>query len=239
MVTVAIDGPAAVGKSTVSKLIAKRLGLQLVDTGALYRSVALTAKRKSIAPDAEAELGAVASGLDVHFDFDGVSNHTFIGDEDVSGLIRTPEISDLSSKISSLPQVRSGLLEFQRRLASKEPGAVLEGRDIGTVVLPNATAKFFLTASIEVRARRRHDELVAKHGAEGAGTYEEVLKAEEERDLRDTTRATAPLVQAPDALLVDTSDTPIEEVVENMVQEVLRRQNSNPVASAVKCCLPP
>lgn len=219
-ITVAIDGPAAAGKSTCSKALAKRLGYMLVDTGALYRSIALTAIRKGIAHDAEDALGEIANGLDVRFDFDGDVNKTFLAGEDVSSAIRTPEISDMSSKISSWPKVRSGLLELQRTLASKPPGAVLEGRDIGTVVLPNASAKFFLTASIEVRAKRRHDELVAKHGKEGAGDFEAVLEAEKERDRRDTTRATAPLVQAPDAMLLDSSELAIDVIVEKMIERV-------------------
>ena len=157
LLTVAIDGPAGAGKSTVSKALAKRLALTLVDTGALYRSVALEAQRKSVGWEAanEAALGRIAGSLDIRFEFDGDVNKVFLRDEDVSELIRTPEISQGSSKIAALPKVREGLMELQRSLASRPPGAVLEGRDIGTVVLPDARVKFFLTASLECVKRRR------------------------------------------------------------------------------------
>ena len=219
MVTIAIDGPAAAGKSTCSKMLAKRLGLMLVDTGALYRSIALQAQRTGVPIDAEDALAELAQALDVRFSFDGTTNRTILCGEDVSHLIRTPEISASASHISAWPKVRSGLMDLQRQLASRPPGAVLEGRDIGTVVLPGATAKFFLTASIEVRARRRYDELVARQGVASV-EFAAVLASEEERDRRDSTRSVAPLVQAPDAVLLDTSVLSLEEVVERMISAV-------------------
>ena len=221
LLTIAIDGPAAAGKSTASKALAKRLNLTLVDTGALYRSVALAAKRKGVPWDEtqESELGSIAKSLDVRFEFDGEINKVYLSGEDVSGAIRTAETSEGASKIAALPSVRAGLLELQRSLASREPGAVLEGRDIGTVVLPNATVKFFLVASIEKRVQRRHDELTA---AGGQPVWDELLKAETERDKRDSERATAPLKQADDAVLIDSSSLSTNDVVSEMLAVVRR-----------------
>ena len=227
LLTVAIDGPAGAGKSTVSKALAKRLGLTLVDTGALYRSVALQAQQAGVAweADEEATLGKIARTLDVRFDFDGGVNRVLLCGNDVSTAIRTPENSQGASKIATLPAVRAGLMDLQRTLANRQPGAVLEGRDIGTVVLPGASAKFFLTASLERRVKRRYDEVVAAGGA--TPDFEELLAAERERDLRDSERATAPLKQADDAILVDSSALSADEVVELMVQEISKRQSSS------------
>ena len=218
--TVAIDGPAAAGKSTVSKALAHRLGLTLVDTGALYRSVALQARRDDVPWDDEPTLGVLATDLDVAFTFDGTDNRVILGGEDVSRAIRTPEMSEGASRVSSLPAVRAGLLALHRRLAARPPGAVLEGRDIGTVVLPGATAKFFLTASPEVRARRRFDEMAARGQA---AVFEEVLAAERERDRRDSERAIAPLKQAEDAVRVDSTGVPAERVIEDMIDQIRQR----------------
>lgn len=217
MLTVAIDGPAGAGKSTVSKALARRLGLTLVDTGALYRSTALQAHRAGVDMQDEAALGRVAQCLDVRFEFDGEVNKVFLSGEDVSGAIRTPDNSQLASKIAALPAVRSGLMELQRTLASRPPGAVLEGRDIGTVVLPAASVKFFLTASLETRVRRRYDELKASGGSPD---FEALLAAESERDRRDSERAIAPLRQAEDATLVDSSQLSVDEVIDQMVLAV-------------------
>ena len=216
-ITVAIDGPAGAGKSTVSKLLALRLGLALVDTGAMYRSVALVAHKRGIALEHEELLCDITASLDLRFAFDGEKNRVFVNGEDVSGDIRTGEISESASIISSYAGVRSNLLDLQRRMAQQMPGAVLEGRDIGTVVLPNATVKFFLTAGIETRARRRFNELVAKGESPN---FEELLAAETQRDRRDTERATAPLRQADDAILVDSTSLSTEDVVELMLQMI-------------------
>ncbi len=218
--TVAIDGPAAAGKSTVSKALAHRLGLTLVDPGALYRSVALQARRRGVPWDDEAALSDIADGLAVAFEFDGAVNRVFLGGDDVSEAIRAPEMSEGASRVSSLPAVRAGLLALQRRLASQLPGAVLEGRDIGTVVLPAATAKFFLTASPEVRARRRFDEMAARGQAP---VFEDVLAAERERDRRDSERAVAPLKQADDAVRVDSTGLSAERVIGHMIDEIRQR----------------
>ena len=163
---VAIDGPAGAGKSTVARALAERLGFTLVDTGAIYRAVALSATRAGIPFDDDAGLMAIVDGLEVDFHLEDGLNHVLLAGEDVTPLIRTPEISMGASTVSARPAVRTGLLELQRRLAleTEAEGAVLEGRDIGTVVFPDADHKFFLTASAEIRARRRYDELTGPGG---------------------------------------------------------------------------
>jgi cytidylate kinase len=225
LLTIAIDGPAAAGKSTASKRIAKRLNLALVDTGALYRCVALAAQQQGVGWDSthEQELGDIAGTLNVRFEFDGEVNKVYLNDEDVSSTIRTAEASDGASKIATLPAVRASLLELQRSLANRPPGAVLEGRDIGTVVLPDAALKFFLVASIEKRVQRRYDELKA---AGRDPDWDELLKAETERDKRDSERATAPLKQADDAILIDSSSLTADEVITTMLAEVRKSQKA-------------
>ncbi|KFE70637.1 (d)CMP kinase [Hyalangium minutum] len=218
---VAIDGPAGAGKSTVSKLLARRLGFALVDTGAIYRCVALMAKRESIASDDDARLGELLGRIHIHFQVVGEENRVFLDGQDVSSEIRTPEISMGASQVSSRPVVRAGLLALQRRLALEaEKGAILEGRDIGTVVFPDADAKFFLEASSEVRARRRYEELFQK-GVES--TLEQVLTDQTQRDKDDSARAVAPLKAAEDAVRLDSSATPLSEVVQTLETDILRR----------------
>lgn len=215
---VAIDGPAGAGKSTVSKAVAERLGLSLVDTGAIYRSVALVALRRGIGLEDDAALEKLLGELELEFKVENGRNRILLNGEDVTDAIRTPEISRGASIVSARPVVRAGLLDLQRRLARAAPGgAVLEGRDIGTVVFPDADVKFFLTASDEVRAQRRHAELVAR----GVSiTFEEVLEDQRRRDLQDSTREVAPLVAAKDAHRIDASGLSSEEVVERMVSVV-------------------
>jgi cytidylate kinase len=210
---VAIDGPAGAGKSTVARRVAETLGYRLVDTGALYRSVALAAKERGVSWEEGPALGALAAGLTLSLEgtrpiLDGVDR----GDD-----IRTPEMSLGASAVSKHPEVRTALLGIQRRLGREPPGAVLEGRDIGTVVFPDAEHKFFLTASAEARARRRFEELRAKGSA---ATYEETLADQKQRDAQDEGRAVAPLVAAPDAELVDTTSMTIDEVVAQIVSIV-------------------
>lgn len=221
-IVVAIDGPAGAGKSTVSKRLTSLLGYRLLDTGALYRSVALSAKRRGVSYDDAGALAAIAAGLDVNFQLDGMTNRVFLSGEDVSAAIRTPEVSEGSSIVSAVPEVRAALLQLQRELAGKG-GVVAEGRDVGTVVLPDAGAKFFLTASDEVRARRRVEELRA---AGIAAMYDETLAEMRRRDERDSSRAAAPLVCAPDAIVVDSSVLAIDEVVDQMVQIVRERERA-------------
>lgn len=218
---VAIDGPAGAGKSTVSKVLARRLGFALVDTGAIYRCVALKARREGIAFDDDAGLGVLLASVRVSFEVVGEDNHVFLDGEDVSQEIRTPENSMAASQVSSRPVVREGLLSLQRRLALQAPkGAILEGRDIGTVVFPDADAKFFLEADPDIRARRRFEELFQK-GVERA--LPEVLADQVKRDQDDASRAVAPLKPADDARRVDSSLLPLSEVVRTLEQEILAR----------------
>lgn len=218
---VAIDGPAGAGKSTVSKLLARRLGLSFVDTGALYRTVALSARRQGIATEDDAGLTALLGRIGISFRATGEDNRVFLDGEDVSAEIRTPEISLLASAVSARRVVREGLLELQRRLALEAPvGAVLEGRDIGTVVFPDADLKFFLEASSDVRARRRYEELFQK-GSES--TLDAVLSDQTKRDRDDSSRAVAPLKAAEDAIRVDSSSLPLSEVVQRLERVIRER----------------
>jgi CMP/dCMP kinase len=210
---VAIDGPAGAGKSTVARQLAARLGFSMIDTGAIYRSVALAALEAGIAWDDDQGLrGLLDKGLRLGFQGDRVS----LAGRDVSEEIRAPAISRGASVVSARPVVREKLLQLQRDLGRNAPkGAVLEGRDIGTVVFPDAEVKFFLTATDEARALRRHAEL-----SEKGLTVDlpEVLADQRRRDKDDTERAIAPLKPAPDALLVDTTGLDLAEVIEHCFQ---------------------
>jgi cytidylate kinase len=206
---IAIDGPAGAGKSTVARALARRLGFFLLDTGAIYRAVALSAQRAGISWGDGVALGQMARQLPLRFDADG---SLFLGQEDVSADIRTPEISQGASTVSAHPDVRDALLDLQRKLA-QAGRCVVEGRDIGTVVLPWAPVKIFLTASPEVRAQRRFDEL--RHKGMPVG-YDETLADLKDRDHRDSTRAIAPLRQADDAVAVDTSQLAESEVIDRL-----------------------
>lgn len=218
---VAIDGPAGAGKSTVTKRVADALGYLLVDTGALYRAVALAAERAGISWDDAEAVASLARGL-VRERAVELGSQTSSGfavklrGEDVSQAIRTASVSQGASKVSAVPAVREALLDMQRQAGAKG-GVVLEGRDIGTVVFPQAEAKFFLTASVDVRARRRFDELRARGDTPELA---EVQREVAERDLRDSTRPIAPLKQAKDALVIDSSVLSIDQVVARIVQRV-------------------
>ena len=219
-VSIAIDGPAGAGKSTVAKACAAQLGYLYVDTGAIYRTVGLYMKRAGVDP---ADCAAVAARLDdVHVDIvhmdDGVQ-HMFLAGEDVTGEIRTPEMSWYASCVSAHAVVRSYLMETQRRFA-RTHSVVMDGRDIGTVVLPDADVKIFLTASAEVRAMRRMRELRQK-GQDAA--FEQVLQDMRARDRQDSERAAAPLRQAEDAVLLDTSGLSIDQTVD-AIKEIVRRK---------------
>jgi cytidylate kinase len=220
-IAVAIDGPAGAGKSTVSRAVADRIGYVLLDTGALYRCVALAASRRGVDSEDADRLGEVARDLaarhSIHFSrgADGVSAVLLDG-EDVTRAIRTQEVSDGASKVSAVPAVRAALLAIQRDAAA-EGGVVLEGRDIGTVVLPDAEAKFFLTASVAVRADRRYRELLQRGEAADLDT---VRREVEQRDLRDSSRPVAPLTRAADAVLVDSSDLSLDQVIDRIVDRV-------------------
>jgi cytidylate kinase len=221
-VIVALDGPAGAGKSTVAKRVAERAGLALVDTGAIYRTVALLAVRGGVSVDDGAALGAIARTLPerLRFVVDASVNRVLLGDEDISAEIRAPAVSAAASSVSRHPPVRDALLELQRTLGRRGKGSVLEGRDIGTVVFPDADVKAFVTASPEERARRRVAELHEK-GATGE-SYEGVLAAIVARDQQDAERPVAPLKPAPDAVLVDTTGKSLEQVTDEILALIER-----------------
>jgi CMP/dCMP kinase len=213
---VAIDGPAGAGKSTTARLLAERLCYALLDTGAIYRTMALRARERGIAWDDGPGVAALADGLEIGFRLEGSINRVLADGADVTPAIRTPEISDGASRVSALPEVRAALLGLQRRIGGAG-GVVVEGRDIGTVVFPDAEAKFFLTASTDERARRRVAELrAAGKPADEAQTRAELVA----RDERDSTRAAAPLRRADDAVEIDSSALGAEEVVTKMAEIV-------------------
>jgi cytidylate kinase len=218
-VVVTIDGPAGAGKSTVARRLARALGYRLLDTGAIYRSVAYAARAAGVAWTDGPALGALAAALDIDFAFAGDVNQVLLAGADVSAAIRTPEMSQGASQVSAHPEVRAALLELQRRLGAGG-GVVVEGRDTGTVVFPAARAKFFLTASDDERARRR----VAELRAAGQDVdLESTLKDIRERDERDASRAVAPMVAADDAVLFDSSQLNLDEVVAELLAIVRRR----------------
>lgn len=217
---VVIDGPAGAGKSTVARRVAGALALPVLDTGAIYRAVALAGERSGVTWEDGERLAEVASTMPLRFVAASAAasgrQEVWLGDEEVTDAIRTPHISDGASRVSSLPPVRAALLDLQRKLGRQ--GCVGEGRDLGTVVFPSADHKFFLTASTAVRARRRHLELQARGGE--VPTEAEVLAAMEERDARDSGRSVAPLTRAEDAHEVDSSDASIDEVVAQILERV-------------------
>lgn len=220
--SIAIDGPAGAGKSTVARAAAKELNFLYVDTGAIYRTVALAVDRLGIDPgDGEAVARALPA-LKIRMDH-GPSGEQrmFLGEEDVSKAIRENRVSALASKVSALPQVRAFLLDFQRQLA-RENNVIMDGRDIGTVVLPRAEVKVFLTAAPEARARRRLLELELR-GQQA--DYETILKEIVQRDKQDRERAAAPLKQAEDAVLLDTTQLNLEQSVEALLKIVRARLN--------------
>lgn len=218
--SVAIDGPAGAGKSTIAKAAAKRFGFIYVDTGAIYRTVGYAAKQAAVDPHQAPDVIAILPKLSIRFDYgeDGVQ-HMFLDGEDVSARIRTPEMSMYASAVSAIPEVRAFLMDMQRGMA-RTNSVVMDGRDIGTVVLPNAGLKIFLTASPEARAERRLAELTAKGDP---STYEDVLADMLERDKNDMTRAAAPLKAAEDAVLVDTTELNLEESIEKICGLIAER----------------
>ncbi len=221
---VAIDGPAGAGKSSVSKILARRLAFTLVDTGAIYRCVALEARRQGIALDDDPKLQVLLQGLTVTFHIEDDQNHVLIEGNDVSEAIRTPEISLAASQVSSRPVVRNHLLDVQRRLAlAAQHGAILEGRDIGTVVFPDADVKVFLFANPEIRARRRFEELFEKGSEKPIG---QVLDEQNRRDREDSQREVAPLKAADDAVQIDSTGLPLSQVVQQIEDLVQSRRRA-------------
>lgn len=201
MIQIAIDGPSGAGKSTVAKAVARELGIIYVDTGALYRTIGYFVRSRDVDPKDPVGVAALLPEISVELKYENGRQIVCLNGEDLGDRIRTPEMSMYASAVSAIPAVRTFLLETQRKIA-RENSVIMDGRDIGTVILPNANVKIFLTASDECRATRRRDELVAK-GIEV--TYEEVLADMIERDRNDSTRSVAPAVAAEDAVLFDNS----------------------------------
>lgn len=213
MYNIAIDGPAGAGKSTIAKQIARRKGYIYVDTGAMYRAMALFLLENNIAPDDAEQISKKSQEADISIIYENGEQVVLLNGRNVNGLIRTEEVSNMSSASSVNGDVRKKLVELQQKLA-QEADVVMDGRDIGTCVLPHADLKIYLTAGSEVRAKRRYDELTAR----GEECDINVIKKDiEERDYRDMHRDISPLKQAEDAVLVDSSDMTIEEVIEKIM----------------------
>ncbi|MCI8454531.1 MAG: (d)CMP kinase [Lachnospiraceae bacterium] len=218
---VAIDGPAGAGKSTVAKEVAAKQNFIYVDTGAMYRAMALYFLREKIGPDDEAAIAAACPNVDITIAYEDGVQQVFLNGENVSGFLRTEEVGNMASATSGYVQVRKKLMELQKQLA-KTADVVMDGRDIGTCVLPKADVKIYLTASSLVRARRRYKELAEK----GIScVLEEIEKDIADRDCRDMHREHSPLVQAEDAVLIDSSDLTLKEVVEQ-IEAMIREKRS-------------
>ena len=212
---ITIDGPAGAGKTTVRRELADRLGYQYVDTGALYRGVAVVASQNGIEAEDDEGLDRICSQLALRFQKSPQGSRLMANDNDITDLLRTPEVSMQASAVSARPIVREFLLGLQRKLG-QEKSVVFEGRDMGTVVFPDADVKFFLVASAEVRAKRRYDELSPDSDA----TLEAVTQDMKARDHNDSTRSLAPLKPADDAVIIDSSNMSIEDVIECMVEHI-------------------
>jgi cytidylate kinase len=213
MISIAIDGPSGAGKSTISRKAAEKFGFIYVDTGAIYRTIGLATKIRGVSLDDTAAVVALLPTLEIELKYnDAGEQHMYLDGNDVSRDIRLPEVSMLASKVSAIPEVRAFLVDMQRGMAEKYD-VIMDGRDIGTVILPNADLKIFLTADVRDRARRRYEELRAK-GMEKP--FDEVLAEMEKRDEQDTQRAAAPLKAADDAVLLDTSGNTLEESIDEV-----------------------
>ena len=221
MIQIAIDGPGGAGKSTISKAVAAKLGIVYVDTGALYRTIGYYVRQKDLNPRDKDAVGAILPEISIEVAYVDGAQHVFLNGEDLGDKIRTPEMSMYASAVSAIPSVRAFLLETQKEIARKN-SVIMDGRDIGTVILPNADCKIFLTASAECRAKRRYQELLAK----GQNvTLEDVLREMNERDTQDSTREIAPAQAAPDAIVLDNSDLTFEESVEAVIDLVREKTN--------------
>lgn len=210
--SVAIDGPAGAGKSTIAKLISKEMGYIYVDTGAMYRAMAVYFSKNKANPEDESAINEAVKNVDIKIEYQNGEQQVILNGENVTGLLRTEETGNMASKTSKYKEVRSKLVELQRELA-KTTDVVMDGRDIGTTVLPDAFVKIYLTASSDARAKRRYDELVAKGEQCDLSAIKEDI---EKRDYQDMHREISPLKQAEDAVLLDTSDMNIEQVVAAM-----------------------
>jgi cytidylate kinase len=220
---IAVDGPAGAGKSTLSKMIAEKLGVAYIDTGAMYRACALRAVSAGVDPAADSDaLRELFSGLSIDFEAAADGQRVFLNGTDVTAEIRQPNISALASAVSAIPFVRDEMVRMQRELA-KGKSVLMDGRDIGTNVFPDADVKIYLTADVRDRARRRYEELSAK-GA--AVEFADVLKEMEERDANDKNRAYAPLMQAADAKLIDTTGNSLERSFEAVYGYVVEQINN-------------
>ncbi len=221
---IAIDGPSGAGKSTLGKMLAKSLGLLYLDTGAMYRAVGLAVLEKGINCDDKEKVSEIATNTSIELVGEPENQKVFLDKRDVSTEIRTNAVGQAASIVSTISQVRKILVEHQRTLGeNSEKGCVLDGRDIGTIVFPNADAKFFLTAKPEARARRRYEEDLKKAHLT---TYEETLAEINLRDKRDVSRADSPLTISEDAVVIDTSELDLREVFEQMMSVVRESQNA-------------
>ena len=219
MINIAIDGPGGAGKSSVAKAVASRLGIIYVDTGALYRTVGYYVRKKNVDPHDADGVAALLPEIDLEIKFEDGCQWVYLNGENLGDAIRTPEMSMYASAVSAIPAVRAFLLDAQRNIAAKN-SVIMDGRDIGTVILPNADVKIFMFASPEARAKRRFAELQAK----GQNVkYEDVLSEMNERDSNDRNRATAPAVPAEDAVMFDNSDVDLEGSIQYVIDLVLKK----------------
>ncbi|MDY4397935.1 MAG: (d)CMP kinase [Eubacteriales bacterium] len=218
MINIAIDGPAGAGKSTVARAVAKKLGILYLDTGAMYRAMALKAMREGIDPNDKEQVLPLLECTEIYAKNIGGTQHTYLDGEDVSGIIRTPEISRGASDISAIPDVRIKLAQIQRNIAHTSD-VVMDGREIGSYVIPDCENKFYVTASVDERARRRLLELKEK-GRDNGMTVEDMAKDIAERDYNDSHRAFAPLLRLPEAILIDTTDLTIDEAVNAVLKNL-------------------
>lgn len=219
MKSIAIDGPAGAGKSTIAKLLSKELGYIYVDTGAMYRAMAVYFTKNNIDPYDEEAIKLAADKVNIDIEYSNGIQQVILNNENVTHLLRAEETGKMASKVSKYSAVRTKLVDLQRELAKKN-NCIMDGRDIGSVVLPDAYLKVFLTATSDARAKRRYDELISK-GQEA--NYDTIKKDIEDRDYEDSHRKISPLVKAEDAVLVDTSDLNIEEVV-SKIKELIRQK---------------
>lgn len=221
MVSIALDGPAGAGKSTLARAAAEKLGYIYVDTGALYRAVGLKFSREGHGTELDCDIEKILEDTSVDIRFIGKEQHVFLDGEDVNSLIRTPEISMMASAVSAKPPVRAFLLELQRKLA-RENNVIMDGRDIGTVVLPDATVKVFVTATPETRANRRYKELTEKGMSVN---YDDILSDIKTRDYNDSHRAVAPLKVAPGGIVFDTDDLGFEAALDSLMKIIEKGVN--------------